>query len=398
MADLNVVLSSGLRDRQGLGLARKLPSSTRPAVDLGSNDYLGLAGDARVIEAACKALKEHGAGSTGSRLVSGNLAVHAELEAALAKLKHTEAALLFNSGYQAAQGTIPALVGPGDLIISDELNHASLIDGCRMSKATVKIYSHNNVAEARDLLASRRSAKRCLIVSDGVFSMDGDVADLAGLAQLRDEFDAWLMIDDAHGTGVLGRSGSGSAEAAGVVSKVDIQMGTVSKALGSSGGFIAGTQVLIDHLINNARSFIYTTGPSPASSGAALAALKIVKEEPERRLQLRENANYLRKSLRAIGLPVAGGETPIIPVVVGGAEPVMKLAAELREEYGIVGIRPPTVPEGTSRLRLTVKATHTEPDLDRAVDAIDDALRRFGWRQYVLDGFGGASETEHATQ
>ncbi len=396
MPDINVVLAGGLRDRQGLGLTRRLPTPTRAHVDLGSNDYLGLSADPRVIDAACKATIANGAGSTGSRLVSGNLDVHVELEAALAKLKQTESALLFNSGYQAAIGAIPALVGPGDLILSDELNHACLIDGCRMSKAAVKVYSHNNVDEARAMLAGRRNVRRCLIVTDGVFSMDGDVADLASLAQLRDEFDAWLMVDDAHGTGVLGKAGAGTAEAAGVGSKVDIAMGTLSKALGASGGFIAGSQRLIEHLINNSRSFVYSTGPAPASSGAALAALKIVKDEPERRIQLRNNADYLRKSLRAIGLPITNGSTPIIPVIIGGAEPVMKLAAELQSQFGIVGIRPPTVPEGTSRLRVTVKATHNEIDLDQAVDAIDDVLRRFGWRQYVLDGFGLDPETDHA--
>ncbi|HEY3331484.1 MAG TPA: 8-amino-7-oxononanoate synthase [Capsulimonadaceae bacterium] len=397
MPDINVVLAGGLRDRQGLGLSRHLPTTTRPRIDLGSNDYLGLATNPAVIDAANEAVRKYGAGSTGSRLISGNIEIHEALEADLAALKHAEAALLFPSGYQAAVGTIPALVGPGDLVLSDELNHASLIDGCRMSKANVKIYSHNNIAELQELLAGRRYARRCLILTDGVFSMDGDVADLASIASLKTEFDAWLMVDDAHGTGVIGETGAGSAEYCGALSKVDVHLGTLSKALGASGGFVAGSRVVIDHLINNARSFIYSTGPSPASSGAALASLKIIKDEPDRRLLLRDNADYLRRSLRSIGFPVANGVTPIIPVVIGGAESVMRLADHLRDRFGVVGIRPPTVPEGTSRLRLTVKATHSHAQIDEAIGELDSALRKFGWRQFVLDGFESEPEVAHAS-
>jgi len=250
----------------------------------------------------------------------------------------------------------------------------------------VRIYSHNDIESARQLLANRKYFRRCLIVTDGVFSMDGDVADLEGLVALRDEFDCWLMVDDAHGTGVLGDRGSGSAEYCGVSGSVDVQMGTLSKALGASGGFIAGSRILIQHLLNNARSFIYTTGPSPASSGAALEALNIVRDEPDRRLHLNANASYLRSGLRCIGLPVAEGPTPIIPVLFGGSEVVMRLADELQPMFGITGIRPPTVPEGTARLRVTVKATHTTQQLDNVIETFDTVLRRFGWRQFVLDG------------
>ncbi|MDR3709615.1 MAG: 8-amino-7-oxononanoate synthase [Capsulimonadaceae bacterium] len=386
MADINVVLSGAIRDRQALELARSLPPSSRPPIDLGSNDYLGLARDGALIEAASRALRIHGTGSTGARLISGNLSIHEELEKALADIKSTAAALLFPSGYQAALGVIPALAGGGDLIVSDELNHACLIDGCRMSRATVRVYSHNSLESARSILADRRRFRRCLILTDGVFSMDGDIADLEGLAALRDEFDAWLMVDDAHGTGVLGATGAGSVELAGVASRVDVQMGTLSKALGSSGGFIAGSRVLIDYLINDARSFVYSTAPSPASSGAALAALEIVRREPDRRQRLSDNAAYLRNGLRSIGLPIAAGQTPIIPIVLGSGEVVMRMAAELQPRFGIAGIRPPTVPQGSSRLRVTVKATHTREQIDSVVEAFDVTLRRFGLRQYVLDG------------
>ena len=390
MADINTVLAGALRDRQALGLDRSLPSSIRPQIDMGSNDYLGLAHDPRLIESAAKALRQHGTGSSGSRLLSGNVAIHEELERGLAELKSTEAALLFSSGYQTAIGVIPALAGGGDLIVSDELNHACLIDACRMSRATVRVYSHNDLSSARAALVDRPRFRRCLILTDGVFSMDGDIADLAGLAAMRHEFNAWLMVDDAHGTGVLGQTGAGSVEFMGIGKNVDIQMGTISKALGSAGGFIAASQTVIDYLINSARSFVYSTAPSPACAGAALAALDILRKEPERRETLAENAAHLRAGLRSIGLPIAHSQTPIIPIVMGSSDVVMRLADELRPRFGLIGIRPPTVPPGLSRLRVTVKATHTIAELDAVLEAFDQTLRKHGMRQYVLDGLATA--------
>lgn len=387
MADMDVVLSQDLRDRHALGLTRRLPQPRNPEVDMGSNDYLGLAQHPDVVASAVASVQKYGAGSTGARLISGNLPVHEQLEQAIASLKGAEAALVFPSGFQAATGTIPALVSGGDLILSDELNHACLIDGCRMSRATVRVYSHNDVDSLRQRLADRKRFRRCLIVTDGVFSMDGDIADLAALADICDRFDAWLMVDDAHGTGVLGADGAGSVSHCGVHGRVDVQMGTMSKALGASGGFIAGSSTLIQHLLNNARSFVYTTGPSPASSGAALAALQIMRTDPARRARLSANASYLRAGLRSIGLTIPDGETPIIPVVIGSSDMVMRLAEELYPRLGIAGIRPPAVPEGTSRLRVTVKAVHEKRDLDLAIELFDSALRKYGWRQFVFEGF-----------
>ncbi len=345
-----------------------------------SNDYLGLARHPAVVAAAREAVAEYGAGSTGARLISGNLAIHEELEREIAALKGTEAALLFQSGYQAAVGTIPALVGPGDLILSDALNHACLIDGTRLSRAAVRVYRHGDFAHAVELLADRAAFRRCLVVTDGVFSMDGDLAPLAELADLCDEFEAWLMVDDAHGTGVLGDTGAGTAEYLGVSGRVTIQMGTFSKALGASGGFISGSRVLIDHLINTARSFVFTTAPSPASSGAALAAMRIIRDQPESRIELVRNADSMRDGLRDLGLVVPFRSTPILPVLIGDAVAAVALSDALRAEgLAVPAIRPPTVAEGTSRLRVTVTSTHGESDIAHAVNAFERAMRRLSW-------------------
>jgi 8-amino-7-oxononanoate synthase len=320
--------------------------------------------------AAAEAASEWGAGATGSRLTTGSLALHSALEAELAALKGAEGAVLFGSGYEAAVGTIPALVGRGDLILSDSLNHASLIDGCRLSRAEVRVYRHRDVDHARELLADRSSFRRCLLVSDGVFSMDGDLAPLPELCDLCDAFDTWLMVDDAHGTGVLGERGGGTVEHFGLEGRVPVQMGTLSKALGSQGGFVAGSAALAEYLRNRARTFIFSTAPTPAAAAAARASLRIVREEPQLRTGLLRRAAYLRKGLRSLGFDVPEGETPIVPVLVGESDRALALAAVLEEEgVWAPAIRPPTVPSGTARLRLCVQATHEGQHLEYAHEA-----------------------------
>ncbi len=342
----------------------------REMLMLASNNYLGLANDPRLKEAAISAIKRYGTGSSGSRLTTGNLIIHRQLEEALAQFKSTEDALLFSSGYMANIGTLAALGQKGSVIFSDELNHASIIDGCRLSQAKVKIYRHNDLNHLEALLSENDSCSGRLIVTDGVFSMDGDMAPLPEIAQLAQHYGAMVMVDDAHGTGVLGKKGAGTVEYFGLGEAVDIQVGTLSKALGGEGGFVAGKKVLIDYLRNLARSFIFSTAPSPGVVGAALASLEIVREEPERRTRLYQNARCLRQKLSGTGLKLVSGETQIIAILIGSAATALALSQKL-EEHGVFvpAIRPPSVPEGMSRLRVTVMSEHTPADLEWAEEA-----------------------------
>ena len=349
----------------------------RKVVLFGTNDYLGLSRHPAVVRAAAEAAERSGAGSTGARLTTGTRPEHEALERELAELKGAEAALFFGSGYQTALGAIPALVGRGDLILSDTLNHASLIDGCRLSRAEVRVYRHNNATHAAELLADRHRYRRALLITDGVFSMDGDLAPLPELAELCERTDTWLMVDDAHGTGVLGETGAGTVQHFGLEGRVPIQLGTASKALGAEGGFIAGSRELIDYLRNRARSWIFSTAPTPATVAAVRAALRVLRAEPEHRLALTQNAPRLREGLRAAGVQALDGITPIVPVILGDATAALRASVEL-EAAGlfIPAIRPPTVPEGTARLRICVSATHTEAMIDRAVAEISRVVRR----------------------
>jgi glycine C-acetyltransferase/8-amino-7-oxononanoate synthase len=298
--------------------------------------------------------------------------IHQTLEKEIAQFKGTERALLFNSGYQANTGVIPALAGQGDLILSDELNHASIIDGCRLSKATVRVYQHINMDSLEGILKRSSRFKRRLIITDSLFSMDGDIAPLPEIVDLAEKYSALVMVDDAHGTGVLGERGKGIVEHFGLWGKVPIQMGTLSKALGSFGAFIAGSHDLIDYLINKARSLIYTTGLPPSVCASSLAALKILEEEPQLIGQLRENSLYFRKGMGELGYPIQDGKTPIIPLILGDPERTMETVKRLFDEGVFVqGIRPPTVPDGTSRLRITVMATHTKEQLDLGLRAFE---------------------------
>ncbi len=342
----------------------------RDVVLLGSNNYLGLSTHPEVIAAAIEATQTFGTGASGSRLISGNSELYTTLETNLAKAKNTEAALVFSSGYTANTSVIPILAGEGDLILSDALNHASIIDGCRLSRATKKVYRHCDVEHLKDLLSESTTFRRRLIVTDGVFSMDGDIAPLPDIYDLATEYDAMLLVDDAHGFGVLGKDGSGTVAHFGLAEEGIIQMGTLSKAIGALGGYIAGSHTLIELLINKARGFIFTTGLPPATLAAANAALNVMRSSPERRQRLFSHAKHLKTALTDLGYTLLPSETQILPVVLGNPQRATSVAdALLAEGVFAPAIRPPAVPPDTSRLRLTVMATHTEAEIQQAIAA-----------------------------
>ena len=348
-------------------------------LNLSSNDYLGLAQDPRLIEAAQAAAARWGAGAGASRLVVGHLALHEAVEAQLAEFKGAEAAVIFPTGYMANVGTIAGLMGPGDVIFCDRLNHASIYDGIKLSGATLKRFPHRDLNRLEDLLREPGAARRRLIVTDSVFSVDGDLAPLQDLVNLKARYGAWLMIDEAHATGVLGERGAGLAEALGVSREVDIHMGTFSKALGSQGGYVAGDRRLVDYLHNRARSFIYSTALAPPVLGAIDQALKIVAQEPERRRYLLGEAETFRRDLLAAGLDILGSETQIIPVLVGDNACTLAFAAELRAQgLMAVALRPPTVPPGRARVRFSLSAAHSREDLARARQTIVTTARNLG--------------------
>lgn len=331
-----------------------------------SNDYLGMTHEPAVLEAARAALS-HGAGSGGARLTSGASFEMGDLETALARFKHTEAALLFNTGYMTNLGVLYALAGSGDVIFSDSLNHASIVDGCRISRARTVVYRHSDMEDLARKLCETPCAGERFIVTDGVFSMDGDIALLPELAGLKRHYGAVLIVDDAHATGVIGKTGRGTAEYWEMDGGIDIQIGTLSKALGAEGGFAAGSRAVIDFLRNRSRPFIYSTAIGPSTAAAALAALRLLTEYPETYLgRLRKNTETLRECLASAGVSVLPGETPILPILLGSEEAALRRAEDLRREGILVSaIRPPTVPGGTSRLRLTVTAAHTDSDIRR---------------------------------
>ena len=346
-----------------------------------SNNYLGLANHPALKRAAQEAIERYGCGSGASRLISGSMAVHHELENRLAALKKMEAALVFPTGYHANIGVLSALMGPDDTILSDSLNHASIIDGCRLSRADTRVYRHADTEHLGELLKACPATGQRLIVTDSVFSMDGDLAPLTEIVSLARQYDAWVMVDEAHATGVFGPHGGGLVEELGLTEEVDIQMGTLGKALGCVGAFVAGSHELIDWLVNRARSFIYTTAIPPAMAAAVLAALDIVEQEPERRRQLWNNTRVLADGLRSLGYTLGATRSQILPVIIGEARATMVVAhAILQRGVFAHGIRPPTVPEGTSRIRVTPMATHTQDHLSRTLDAFAAAGKEVGIR------------------
>jgi 8-amino-7-oxononanoate synthase len=342
----------------------------RVLLNLSSNDYLGLSQEPRLIAATREAAARWGAGSGASRLVVGHLALHEEVEAKLAEFKGTEAAVIFSTGYMANLGTISALVGPGDTVFCDKLNHASIYDGIKLSGASLARFPHRDLNRLEALLQKTGTGRR-LIVTDSIFSVDGDLAPLKDLVELKDRYGAILMIDEAHATGVLGTRGAGLAAALGLTQRVEVHMGTFSKALGSLGGYVAGDQRLIDYLHNRARSFIYSTAMPPPVLGAIAAALDIVTQEPERRQYLLTEAARFRHTLTQAGFDILGSETQIVPVLVGENAHTLESAARLRERgLMAVALRPPTVPPGRSRVRFSLSAAHTPEDLAAARQTI----------------------------
>lgn len=343
---------------------------------LGSNNYLGLSIHPQVIAAAVSATEEFGTGSSGSRLISGNSELYSRLETNLAKTKATEAALVFSSGYAANTSIIPVLAGENDLILSDELNHASIIDGCRLSRATKKIYRHCDVEHLHNLLIESSDFKRRLVITDGVFSMDGDIAPLSDIYKIATNYDAMLLVDDAHGFGILGKDGSGTVAHFGLQGENIIQMGTLSKAIGGLGGYVAGSRTLIDLLINRARGFIFTTGLPPATLAAADAALKVMRSTPELRQRLLKNAETLKTALIDFGYTLIPSQTQILPVLLGEPQRATKVTeALLLKGVYAPAIRPPAVSAGSSRLRVTVMATHTDAELQKAINGFADVQR-----------------------
>jgi 8-amino-7-oxononanoate synthase len=367
---------------QGLGrFLRALPRAGarlkldgREFLNFASNDYLGLASHPAVIEAAAGAVRDYGAGTTASRLMCGHFAIHAQLEEALAQWLGTESALVFPSGYQANIAVLTALAGREDAIVSDRLNHASIIDGARLTRAALTVYAHGDAHAAATGLAAHRGARRRVLVSDAVFSMDGHVAPVAGLRAAAEEHDAFLVVDEAHALGVLG-DGRGLCAREGITAEVLV--GTLGKALGSGGGFVAGSSLIRDLIVNRGRSFIYSTGLSPANAAAAKAALELLLAQPDLPGRLRARSERLRTALRAQGVPVSEGEGAILPVLVGDNAAALTLSEALYTE-GILAtaIRPPTVPPGTARIRFSVTLGHSDDDLDCAAAVIGRVWRR----------------------
>lgn len=355
----------------------------KEVVNFSSNNYLGLANHPALREAAKDAIDRYGCGSGASRLISGNMTLHEELEAKLAELKGTEAALVFNSGFQANVGIISTLIGQGDAVVSDALNHASIIDGCRLSRAQVYVYGHADLQQLEDCLKQASACRRKLIVTETLFSMDGDEAPLEEMVDLAGKYDAMLMVDEAHATGIYGPNGAGIVAKMGLGDRVLVQMGTLGKALGGFGAYVAGSTALCDLIVNRCRSFVFTTSLPPAVVAMAIAALDIVKKEPERRRSLWENCARLQSGLKALGYAISNSQSQILPLMVGDANECMRLSERLLER-GIFaqGIRPPTVPPGTSRLRITVMSTHTGERLERALGAFEEVAQE----QKIEDG------------
>ena len=369
-------------EREASGLTRRLSTSriTRPGrieidgrelIHFGSNDYLGLAADPRVLAAASRSLHTSGWGAGSAALLSGWRDEHTALAEQLARFENVEAVTLFSSGFAANLGTISALVGPGDVTYHDRLNHASLIAGGRLSGAKLRVFPHRNVDQLRSILERDRGRfRRGVIVTDSVFSMDGDLAPLVSLADLADEFGLMLMIDEAHATGIFGETGSGVASLLGVENRVHVRVGTLSKALGSIGGFVAGSARMIDRIINHAAPFIYSTALPPAAAAAVSESLRILQTEPERRRLVHKLAVTLREAVRAAGHHVPESAGAIVPIIVGDATAAVEYASRLRSAgFFVPAIRPPTVPQGSSRLRLSVIASHDEEDVERCIAA-----------------------------
>ncbi len=354
-------------------LYRALASSP-DRLDFSSNDYLGLTQNREIRKKTIEAVRRYGTGSGASRLISGNLKIHEDLEKKLAQFKHEDSALVFSSGYLANLGAVTSLVDERDVVVLDRLNHASLVDAARLSKAKLWVYPHKDVDALRDLLIRAKTFRRRLVVTDAYFSMDGDVAPLDRLADICKETDSILMIDEAHSTGVFGKTGRGLTEHFGLEGKIPVVMGTLSKALASSGGFIAGGHVLKESLVNRARGFIFTTAPAPAASGAALASLEWIEKHPQAITAFWRLIERARVGFRALGFDLMGSEGPILPIFIGDTTKALKMRDFLlKEGLFVPAVRPPSVPKNTDRLRVSLKSTHTPAQIDRLLKALKKA-------------------------
>ncbi|HEX4757088.1 MAG TPA: glycine C-acetyltransferase [Terracidiphilus sp.] len=357
----------------------------KQVINLASNNYLGLANHAKLIEAALAATRTFGVGSGAVRTIAGTMRIHMELEEKIARFKNVEACVVFQSGFAANAGTVSAILGKEDFILSDELNHASIIDGARLSRATIRVFRHKDVAHCEQLLQELAAFPgRKLVITDGVFSMDGDIGAVDGLAALAERYGAIMMVDDAHASGVLGRNGRGSVDHFGVHGKVDVQVGTLSKAIGALGGYVCGSKDLIDYLYHRARPFLFSTSHPPSVAATCIAAFDILENEPERILRLWTNTRYFQGELRRLGFNIGGvntpaTETPITPVIVGEGRRAMEFSRALFDE-GVMGtgIAFPTVPEGKARIRLILTSEHTRDQLDQALDKLERVAKRLG--------------------
>jgi glycine C-acetyltransferase len=381
--ELKTLREQGLYQKLRVLDGEQLPVATfdgKKVINLSSNNYLGLNTHPRLREAALEATRRLGVGSGAVRTIAGTMRIHMELEEKIARFKNTEACVVFQSGFAANAGTVAAILKKGDIIISDELNHASIIDGCRLSRADIRVFPHKDVAAAEKLLQEAQSQPgHKLLISDGVFSMEGDIAPLPRLCDVAERYGAIMMVDDAHASGVLGRNGRGTIDHHGVHGRVHIQVGTLSKAIGSLGGYVCGSRDLIEFLYHRARPFLFSTSHPPSVTATCMAAFDVLEEEPERIARLWENTRFIKKGLQALGFNTGMSETPITPVIVGAAKLAHTLSRRLFEEGVFAqGIGFPTVPEGKARVRTIVTATHTPEELQQALDVFARVGRELG--------------------
>ena len=354
-------------------------------INLASNNYLGLTTHPKLREAALEATRKYGVGSGAVRTIAGTMKIHMELEEKIARFKNVEACVVFQSGFAANAGTVSAVLGKDDFIISDQLNHASIIDGARLSRAKILVFNHKDLAHAEEQLASIKDQPgHKLLISDGVFSMDGDIGPLPGLCDLAEKYGAIMMVDDAHASGVLGRAGRGTIDHFDVHGRVDIQVGTLSKAIGALGGYVCGTRDLIDFLYHRARPFLFSTSHPPSVAATCIAAFDVLQDEPERIENLWENTRFWKKELAMLGFDIGGkttpeSETPITPIIIGDGARTMEFSRELFKE-GVLGtgIAFPTVPEGKARVRTIMTATHTEEELEKALEVLKKVGKKMG--------------------
>jgi glycine C-acetyltransferase len=357
----------------------------KKVINLASNNYLGLTTHPKLREAALQATRQYGVGSGAVRTIAGTMKIHMELEEKIARFKNVEACVVFQSGFAANAGTVSAILGKDDFIVSDQLNHASIIDGARLSRAKVLVFRHKDIAHAEEQLASvKDAAGKKLLITDGVFSMDGDIGPLPGLGDLAEKYGAIMMVDDAHASGVLGRNGRGTVDHFNVHGRVDIQVGTLSKAIGAVGGYVCGTRELIDFLYHRARPFLFSTSHPPSVAATCIAAFEVLEDEPERIEKLWENTRFWKKELALLGFDIGGkstpaSETPITPIIIGDGKLTMEFSRELFNE-GVLGtgITFPTVPEGKARIRTIVTATHTKEELQQALEVLGRVGKRMG--------------------